>query len=395
MKISKIETVRLPEHPNLIWVRVHASDATIGLGETFYIPGAVESVIHDFAAPMLLGQSVFDRERHWQNLFSSANFFGYAGAEMRAISALDIALWDLLGQHTGQPIYNLIGGKCRESISVYNTCVNTPKYRDQDGFLNNPGELAQSLLSEGYTQMKVWPWDRFAPQIQPRATTGPAGWSAMGPAGHSISSADLKQGLWTIQEIRKAVGDRIDIAIEGHSRWNLNCALKIARALEPYDVIWMEDIIQPDSAGDLQRLVRETRIPQCVSERLFCRYGYRPVLEQQSAHIVMIDLIWTGGLTEAVKIAVLADTYHLPFAPHDCTGPVNLFAALHLCAAAPNAMIMEVVRGFCAGYYLDLVDRPVPIKDGRAWLDFEPGLGVKLRPEVLARSDAQIRVSAV
>ncbi|MEP6664690.1 MAG: enolase C-terminal domain-like protein, partial [Verrucomicrobiota bacterium] len=167
------------------------------------------------------------------------------------------------------------------------------------------------------------------------------------------------------------------------------------RALEPYDVIWMEDIIQPTSVADLRRLVTETRVPQCVSERLFTRYAYREILEQQASHIAMIDVIWTGGLTESIKIATLADTYHLPFAPHDCTGPVNLFAALHLCAAMPNAMIMEIVRGFCEGYYLELVDRPVTIKEGRAHFDFGPGLGVKLRPELFSRRDAQIRVSAL
>src|ERR1044071_9360287 len=158
MKITQLETLRLPEYPNTIWVQVHTSEGLVGLGETYYIPGAVESVVHDFAAPLLLGQSPFDRERHWQNLFSYANFFGYAGAEMRAISALDIALWDVMGQYLGQPIYNLIGGQYRDSIRVYDTCVNTPKYADQDGFLDRPGALAESLLSEGITQMKVWPW---------------------------------------------------------------------------------------------------------------------------------------------------------------------------------------------------------------------------------------------
>src|SRR5688572_13135774 len=124
MEITRIETIRLAEHPNCLWTLVHTAEGITGLGETFYVPGAVEAVIHDFAAPLLLGQSAFDREKHWQNLFSCANFFGHAGAEMRAISALDIALWDILGQSTGQPIYRLIGGRCRDSIPVYNTCVN-------------------------------------------------------------------------------------------------------------------------------------------------------------------------------------------------------------------------------------------------------------------------------
>src|SRR5207237_5644147 len=151
--------------------------------------------------------------------------------------------WDLFGQHTGQPIYNLLGGRTRDRIRVYNTCVNTPQYVDQDGFLNQPGELARSLLAEGITHMKVWPWDRFAPQLQVKTVTGPAGWSAVGPVGHDLAPEDLNAGLHCVQEIRKAVGDRMQIAIEGHSRWDVNCAFRIGRALEPYDVIWMEDII--------------------------------------------------------------------------------------------------------------------------------------------------------
>jgi galactonate dehydratase len=393
LRIIRIETIRLPEHPHTLWVQVHSSGGRVGLGETYYLPGAVEAAIHEWAAPLLLGQSFLDRERHWQNLFSYANFFGFAGAEMRAISALDIALWDLQGQAMGQPIHALLGGQTRESIPIYNTCVNTPKYGDQDGFLQRPGELATSLLDQGIRQMKVWPWDRFAPQLRSSQATGPAGWSAIGPPGHWLSAEDLKRGLWTVSEIRKAVGDRMEIAIEGHSRWDLPAALKIARALEPFDVCWMEDMIQPDAAGDLARLVKETRIPQCASERLISRFAYRDILEQKAAHIVMLDLVWTGGITEAVKIAALADTYHLPVAPHDCTGPVNVFASLHLCAAAPNAMVMETVRGFIEGAYLDLVTPAVPIREGRAGFPTSPGLGCTLRPELLARSDLKVRRS--
>jgi galactonate dehydratase len=393
MKINRIETIRLPEHPRLIWVHLHTTDGLVGLGETFYVPGAVEAVIHDFAAPLLLGQSAFDRERHWQTFFAYANFFGYAGAEMRALSVLDVALWDLLGQYLGQPIYNLIGGRCRESIPIYNTCANTPRYADQDAFLERPGELTQSLLAQGIRQMKVWPWDRFAPQLRPAHDTGPAGWAAVGPPGNHLSPEDLQAGLRVVQEIGAAVGDRMQIAIEGHSRWDLNCALRIARALEPYDIIWMEDIIQPDSADDLARLVRETRIPQAASERRMARYAYREILRHQAAHIIMLDPTWTGGITESVKIAALADTHHLPVTPHDCTGPVNLFAALHLGAAVQNAMIQETVRGFYEGYYLDLLTRPVPIREGRAILELGPGLGAALRTEVLSRPDRHRRIS--
>ena len=133
---------------------------------------------------------------------------------MRAVSAVDLALWDLLGKHTCQPVLRLLGGQTRETIRIYNTCVNTPKYADQDAFLQSPGELAKALLAQGITAMKVWPWDQFAPQLKVGAITGPAGWSAVGPVGHDLLPAELARGLWTIQEIRKAVGDRMQIAIE-------------------------------------------------------------------------------------------------------------------------------------------------------------------------------------
>jgi galactonate dehydratase len=223
--------------------------------------------------------------------------------------------------------------------------------------------------------------------------TGPAGGTAVGPPGHYLSSEHLSAGLWTVREIRKAVGDRMQIAIEGHSRWDLNCAIRIARALEPYDVVWMEDIILPDSAGDLARLVRETRVPQAVSERRMTRFAYRELLEREAAHIIMLDLVWTGGITEALKIAALADSYHLAVTPHDCTGPVNVLAALHFCAAVSNVMIQETVRGFYEGYYLDILTRPLPIREGRATFELGPGLGAHLRPELLSRLDLKRRVS--
>jgi galactonate dehydratase len=141
--------------------------------------------------------------------------------------------------------------------------------------------------------------------------------------------------------------------------------------------------------------VRETCVPQCVSERLCTRFAFREVLEHGAAHVVMPDLIWTGGLTEAVKIAALADTYHLPIAPHDCTGPINLIACLHLCAAMPNAMIMEIVRGFVRGYYTELLTAPIDLRDGRVVLQFGPGLGTTLRPEVFDKQNMRRRVSEI
>jgi galactonate dehydratase len=393
VRIERIETIRIREQPNLVWVEIVDDTGRAGLGETYYVPGAVEAVVHELAAPLLLGGPALAIEHIWHLLFAIANFHGYAGAEMRAFSALDIALWDLLGQHTGLSAATLLGGRVRDRIRTYNTCVNAGGYDDQDAFLERPGDLAEDLLATGTTGMKVWPWDRFAPQISSELVTGPAGWSAVGPVGHDLEPAALEEGLAVVRAIRDRVGARVDVMIEGHARWDLNAAVRICRALEPYEVAWAEDLIQPDSAGDLARLARETRVPQCVSERLFTRYAFRDVLEREAAHVVMVDVVWTGGLTEARKVAVLADTFHLPVTAHDCVGPIAFAAALQLSGHAKNAKVMESVRGFVHGWYRDVLTEPFELADGQVTIPARPGLGMTLRPDVRSRSDATVRTS--
>jgi galactonate dehydratase len=130
MKITRLETIWIDEQPNTMWLRIHTDEGLIGLGETFYVPRAVSAVIHDVFATLLIGRSPFDIERHWHNMFSTVNFFGYGGSETRAISAVDVALWDILGQYDGRPIYHLLGGRSRERIRIYNTCVSHGPHQD-------------------------------------------------------------------------------------------------------------------------------------------------------------------------------------------------------------------------------------------------------------------------
>ena len=393
MKITRLETIWFDEQPNTIWVRIHTDDGLIGLGETYYVPRAVSAVIHDVFANLLLGRSAFDIENHWNNMFSTVNFFGFSGTEMRAISAVDVALWDVLGQYTRQPIYNLLGGRNRDRIPIYNTCVSYGEYQDYHIWREGrSGELAQDLLKSGIKAMKIWPFDQFGASLN-----GPigqrAGVEAVGPVTHFISKDDLRKGISYIEDIRKAVGDRMEIAIEGHARWNLTEATKIARALEPYDILWLEEIIPPDNPQAYARLKAETRIPLCVSERLFTRFGFRQVVELNAADIIMPDMAWTGGISETRKICALADTYYLPVTSHDTIGPVALWSAAHLMLHIPNAMIMETVRAYYQGWYNDILTQPIPISEGMLSLEESPGLGTALREEVLKRPDVHIEIS--
>jgi galactonate dehydratase len=413
MKITKVETIwfeALPEaewrrlsqtarqaSPNNLWVRIYTDEGQVGLGETYYVPPAVAAVVHSVLAPLLIGRDPLNIENHWQNMFALVNFCGYAGAEMRALSAVDVALWDIAGQHLGQPIYNLLGGRNRDRVQVYNTCVSSGKYTDLE-LVNGgrAGELAQDLLMQGIRAMKIWPFDQFGPTLagpeQPREPVVIwGGATAAGVLGHTLSNEELKRGVAVVESIRRAVGPQMSIAIEGHARWDLPTATRIASALEPYDIMWLEEIMPPDNVDAYVRLKQSTKIPICQSERVFTRFGFRPWVEKHAADIIMPDLSWGGGLTEGRKIASLADTYYLPVTCHDTIGPVALWAAVHFMLHIPNAYIMETVRGYIDGWYDDVVTDRIPVSDGHITVPARPGLGTKLRPGFTDRPNARVQ----
>ncbi len=411
MKITSIETIwfdALPAEvwnrqspntrqalPNNLWVRIHTDEGLVGLGETYYLPRAVSAVIHDLFAGLLIGREACDIENHWNNLFSLVNFCGFAGAEMRAISAIDIALWDLLGQYLSQPIYNLLGGRNRERIPVYNTCVSSGRYDDYTAWTNGQaGELAQGLLKQGIKAMKIWPFDRFGTTL-----AGPADphgkvtiWgqeTAAGTLGHSLNPKELRSAIAIVEDIQRATGGEMSVAIEGHARWDLLQATRIAHALEPYDVLWLEEIMPPDNVEAFVRLKSSTSVPICQSERAFTRFHFREFIEKPAADVIMPDLSWGGGFTETRKICSLADTYYLPVTLHDTIGPVALWAATHMMLHIPNAMLQEVVRGYVDGWYNDVLADPLRMEHGHLWLNGKPGLGSSLRPELLSRPGLQ------
>ena len=384
MRIAALETVRIAERPNLIWLRVETSEGVTGLGETFFGAGAVEAHVHDVIAPRVIGRDPLEIDR------LSMDLQGYvgqrsAGAEMRGNSAIDIALWDIFGKATGQPVAQLLGGFTRRSIRTYNTCAGTdyireasgqetgnyglgatPDYDDLNAFLHRADELALSLLDEGITAMKIWPFDAAAEKS----------------GGLSIDLADLKAALGPFEKIRRAVGDKMEVMVEFHALWHLAPAIRIARALAPYETFWHEDPIRMESLGDLRRYADASPAPVCASEKLATRSAFRDLLDTGAAGIVMLDLSWCGGISEARKIAAMAEAWHLPVAPHDCTGPVVLCASTHLSLNAPNAVVQESVRAFYRTWYRDIVTALPEVRDGMITVPPGPGLGLDLNPDL-------------
>ena len=396
-KVTCLRTIRIAERPNLIWVEIETEEGLIGLGESFRGAQAVEAVIHEAVAPWLIGKDSRRIEQVSRQLMTPYLGFRSASAEVRAASAIDIGLWDLAGQRHGIPVHEALGGAVRTEIRAYNTCAGyayntaggrrsisgqeetTGPYDDQVAFMKDAGKLAESLLSEGYTAMKIWPLDIYA--------------EASG--GHLITLEDLKAGIEPFRKIRRAVGDRIEVMAELHSIWSSHAAIRICRALEDVGVFWAEDpIAKMDDARALADLRRQTRTPICGSETLGGAVPFRDLLAADALDMVMLDLAWCGGITEGRKIAALAEAYAKPLAPHDCTGPVTLMAGLHLALHAPTAIFQEVVRATLATWYRDLVtDLPV-LRNGMVQAPTAPGLGTKLQDAVRTRPDAVIRESA-
>lgn len=384
MKITALETVRIAERPNLLWVRVETDEGVTGLGETFFGAGAVEAHVHEHIAPRVMGRDPLAIDRLAGEIVSYVGQRS-AGAEMRGASAFDIALWDLFGKAVGQPVAQLLGGFTRESIRTYNTCAGTDyikradgqatanyglgasrDYDDLNGFLHRADELAESLLSEGITAMKIWPFDAAAERS----------------GGVNIDLTELKAALEPFEKIRRAVGERMEIMVEFHSLWQLTPAIRIARALAPYKTFWHEDPIRMESLGDLRRYADASPAPVCASEKLAGRAAFRDLLDTGAAGIVMLDLSWCGGISEARKIGAMAEAWNLPVAPHDCTGPVVLAASTHVSLNAPNAIFQESVRAFYRTWYRDIVTALPEVRDGMITVPPGPGLGLDLSPDL-------------
>ncbi len=396
MHIEAVETLRLGEFPNILWVRLHTNKGVVGLGETFMGAAAVEAYIHEHAAPRLIGGDVRDVERLTRSLAGYLGFRG-SGVETRGISAVNIALWDAFGQLTGLPVYRLLGGPSRDKVRIYNTCAgykyvrkatsqqvdnwglggDEGPFEDLDAFLTDAGPLAESLLDMGITGMKIWPFDPYAEASD----------------GLYIAPEDLDRALTPFRQIREAVGEKMDIMVEFHSLWNLPTAIRIAEALKPFNTFWHEDPIRMDSLDDLTRYAARSPAPVCASETIAGVSGFRDLLQTNAAGVVMLDLSWCGGLSEARKIAAMAEAWHLPVAPHDCTGPVVLTASTHLSIHAPNAMIQETVRAFYHGWYRELVTDLPPIENGTIRAPEGPGLGIALQPGLEDREDAVRRMT--
>lgn len=377
MKITAIESLQWAEYPRLMVVRVHTDSGIIGLGETVdKIPGA-KGALHGTIAPLVLGQDALDIEGLWRFVFDNLMYHGYAGAELRALSAVEVALWDIMGKYYNAPLVHLLGGRTRHTIPTYNTCIGFGEYQDYAAWYDDAGVLAKSLLADGISAMKIWPFDQFSE----------------GSFGQYISLAEVEKGLKPVRQIRDAVGHDMEIGIECHFRWNRVSMERIARALEPYHILFLEDVLPAVNPDEIKAFSQKTTIPVIGSELLMTRWQVREWLEKHVSQILMTDPVWNGGIGETRKIASMAEAFGVPLVLHNVAGPICHAACMHLGAHIPNLYFVESVRAFYKSYFPILSDFAPKVTRGHLEIPAGPGLGVTLRKAVFEREDLSREIS--
>ena len=376
MKITKIDVVRDQQFKGRrlqqMWVRLYTDNGIVGVGETYWNTNAQVGVLKD-KKDLLIGRDAIEMTSPMLDIrFNS--WGGSSGADMKVISAINMAQWDILGKAAGMPVYKLLGGKFRPKQRLYNTSNAVAGMNMND----DAEKMTKFLMDKGIKGVKIWPYDSIARKNQ----------------GSFISPSEREQCLDWIKRIRNTAGNDFEIGIEFHTHWNLPAALKIAKDLEPYDVMWLEDIMGEDNMESYSILCRDTSCPVAVSERLATKFRFREVLDRKAADILILDIAWCGGISEAKKIVDMADAYYIPFATHNYGGCVLWMSSIHLGAAAKNCFITESSWEMYHNvypYFIKNVPEPV---DGYVSPPEGPGLGIEFSDEPIKNGDAIVEVIA-
>jgi len=338
---------------NHVFVKVVSDEHIHGIGEAYRVgpDAATIEVIEDYKG-WLIGQDPFRIEHLWRLMYNGSRFpggsIGYA-----ALSGIEIALWDLKGRALGRPVYELIGGRCRDRVRVY---------RGIGGA--NPRELAEEArraVAEGYTAVKM------APQPPESATLA---WGQV-----------LRGTAERMEAVRKAVGDFVDIGLDPHARiFEPYKARELAEVVKPHRPMFLEEPIRPENIAALAALRREVQVPIATGEMLYTKYAFRDILATGAADIVQPDLLICGGLLEAKKIAAMAEAHDVNVAPHNPLGPVSTAVAVQFAASTPNFLILEY-RPDQTGPTRDLVRKPLVLEEGHLRIPDQPGLGIELNEQ--------------
>lgn len=381
MRITRVETALLQANFEWLLVRISTDEGLTGLSEAHWGYGVREAV-HRFARH-LEGRDPRNVERLWHEMYGLVSGAAWQGAAIAAINGLEVALWDLLGKYVGQPVWQLLGGKYREEVRVLLDLHAGASYKLGDGTKvgeQNPAEAyrpdayaekARRAVARGYDAVK---FDIDIPTIK-----------ELDPFNHCLTPGQVDQIVEIVAAVREAVGRDVDVAIDCHWHYTTSDAIRIARALEPFDLLWLEDPVRPENVEAMAEVTRATATPVCTGENLYLSYGFRELLERQACRIVEPDFPRSGGIGETKRIAQMAEMYYIPIAPHNVGGPLATAAAAHVCASVPNFLVLEFHADDVSWYDELFTGDVAEIRGGRVAVAGSAGLGVEIDETVARR----------
>ena len=339
---------------NWVFVKVYTDEGITGVGE-----GTLEYKEKAFLGALehikeyLVGKDPRNIESHWHMTYRDAYWRG-GPVLMSALSAVEMALWDILGKSLNTPVYQLLGGKYHEKVRIY---VNGwfAGAKEPEEF----AEKAKIAVQKGITAMK---WDPF------------------GKSYLQISNQDLDKALRNIAAVREAVGNSVDLLIEGHGRFDVPTGIKIAKELEQFKPMFFEEPTPPDNLDALKAVRDKSPVAISAGERLYSRWDYRKLFDMRAADYIQPDISHAGGISELKKIAAEAETRYIPFAPHNPSGPVANAATLQLAASCPNFCILEIMYQD-VDWRKDVTNENLQYADGYMTIPDAPGLGIEIDEE--------------
>lgn len=362
LKITDVRTAEVNVHGLQTHVRIYTDQGLVGQGESTDAAQGTVGLIRMFRR-QLIGQDPLNVEAIWERIRTSGIFAGAQGGQyITALTGVEIALWDLAGKALNLPVYQLMGGKFRNRVRMY--CDS-----DMDDPMSDEAmRKLEWIRSNGFTAMKMDIDDARDP-----ARFDAVNWTA--------SNGEIDRMVKWVDHIRTNVPKQIDLAVDMHGRYDAPTGKRVAIALEPYRLLWLEEPVPPEDIDAMADIRHSTKTPICCGENLYMRWGFRELLDKQAADIIMPDIQKVGGLAEAKKVADLAHTYFIPFAPHCVVSPIGTMASAHICASIPNFLVCEWHWINHLDLWRNFVKEGEIIKEGYITPPDRPGLGVEMNEE--------------
>jgi galactonate dehydratase len=362
LKITAVRAARFRDMGNS-FVRVYTDQGITGTGEMVNEVGSVE-IINQFFRPELLGRDPLDIERIYNDFWARVFERGNGGPWLTAVSGIDVALWDIAGKALGVPVYRLFGGPVRTKVAVY--------------FHHSPHLETPEQAAEMVRRTRVRAFKTTIDRVTGTASKAPK-LDPDSPNGWELTSLQLDEVAQFMQSLRKAVGPSVEIALECHAKYNTGSAIQLAKTVEPFRPMWLEEPIPSDNPEAMALVRRSTSVPIACGENVYTRYGFRPFLEKQAVSVIQPDMLKCGGLLETRKIAAMAEIYGIPIAPHGTATQLGKMAMAHICATVPNFKIQEWATWEFGRQIAD----PEDYRDGFVYLPDKPGIGIELKQDVV------------